>query len=425
MISRIDRFSWRHLRSALLFILGLGLVLPPAASSQSPFSPSERKGPSLMGKTQTANQPPQVRPAGLEESVDPGSFRLSPGDRLAVSIWGPVDLTLDLIVTADGSLLVPSIGCLPVAGLTLTEAAGALRAQAAGVYPHSEIGLSLVEPGLLRIPATGQVVQPGSYEILSTSRLADLIDLAGGLLEGAGARSIEVRNADGSVAVCDVLAWKTDGDAAGNPHLRSGDRVHVPPAGQVYIVRGVDAQPGDEDRPATSTLLDRPFASESRRIPHRTGDDVAFALRAAGWPGKDFCDRGVWLERSGAGRIWVPLEECSGRPVEPGDVIAVPFCHEWVSVSGFVMRPGYYPFLPGGTAADYVSLAGGPSLQGRSTGWKRIDDEGASRDLGCSDTLQVGARVWVPQRRAHKISELLAPLGTAVALIVSLVAISR
>jgi polysaccharide export outer membrane protein len=357
---------------------------------------------------------------GLDERLDPATYVLSPGDRVALSIWGSVDLTVDLIVTADGALLVPSVGRLEVAGIPLAEAAERLRKEASRAYPRSEITLSLVRPGLLRIPITGQVVDPGSYELLSSSRLADLVTLAGGLREGADGRAVIITNGEAQQTY-DFLAWQIDGRAAGNPRLLSGNRVHIAPMTESVRVRGILPREVENQR---SSLLDRPFESESVRVPYHADDRVDFVLRAAGWPGKDFCAEGVWAISPQGERSWVPLERAAATPLEPGMVIEVPFCREWVAVTGAVQRPGYYPFLPGQTAADYVGLAGGPSSIGRDQGWKAIDDAGEAFAIARADTIAAGARLWVPERRMHKFSTLLGPVGTAVALIVSLVAIS-
>ncbi|MFH1145163.1 MAG: polysaccharide biosynthesis/export family protein, partial [Candidatus Eisenbacteria bacterium] len=385
-------------------------------------SPAGETRPGPTWEAEATRSRPAARPAGLAEAIDPRSYSLAPGDRVAICIWGAVDVNLDLTVTADGALLIPSVGNLPVAGSTLAEAEEAVRSQAAQSYPHSRITLSLVEPALLRVPITGQVAHPGSYEILATSRLADLVAAAGDLNPGADGRALIVENGEGAREAHDFLAWQIDGLRTENPRLRSGDRVHVPPASAGFIVRGIL-----EPHPATysaGAVVDRPFPSASRRIPYREGDRVDFALRAAGGPGSGFCDTGIWLWRAGLEKIWIPLEQAQATPVAPGDVIEIPFCREWIAVSGEIRRAGYYPFLPGQTAADYVGLAGGPSSIGRDGGWKFIGDDGRMRDCAPADTVQAGARIWIPERRTHKISAFLAPLGTAAAVVFSLIALA-
>jgi hypothetical protein len=140
--------------------------------------------------------------------------------------------------------------------------------------------------------------------------------------------------------------------------------------------------------------------------------------------GASFCDDGVWLLQPAGDRTWVALDSTAACPLEPGVVIEIPFCREWIAVTGAVERPGYYPYLPGQTAADYVHLAGGPSGVGRDDGWKVVIPGTESRDASPGDPIVAGTRIWIPERRSYKISRILTPLGTAVALIVSVVALT-
>jgi protein involved in polysaccharide export with SLBB domain len=412
----------RRLRAGLLLLALVAIARPVAPQSTGPSraAPLDLKQRLGLGE-KTAAALEGAGTVAVEGIVDPAQYTLAPGDRVTLGIWGAADLALDLAVGADGALVVPSVGVVQVAGSTLRDAAESVRRACAAAYPQSAITLSLARPGPMRVPITGQVVAPGTYEIFSTYRLADLIALAGGSSGGADTRHVEVAHRDGTRIEADLLAWQADGSGSGNPMLRTGDRVQVPPAFATYRVRGAfpEAPPV-----AATTTLDRPFRAETRVVPARAGDTVAFVLRAAGWLGTNACADGVWLARRDEPRRWVALGTSAEVELQPGDAIEIPFCREWVSVTGSVVRPGFYPFLPGQVAADYVYLAGGPTELGRNGGWKLVDDRGRKQGLAAADTIAAGARLWVPNRRAYTISSLLTPLGTAVAVIVSLVAIS-
>ncbi len=424
-----ERLHWAAPLAMALAVLLTGALEQVAAQStgseRSDLSrAAERTGVGRLGLSPDALQArDRTFSPGIEGMVDPTTYRIAPGDEMALSIWGSVDLTLPLEVTADGALIVPTVGMVPVGGLTLAEAGEHVRGACATAYPHSTISLSLVRPGLLRISITGQALDPGTYEIVHTFRLADLVEIAGGLRTGADTRHLCVTHADGSQLYCDLLAWQVDGREDGNPVLCGGDRVHVLPAEDTYRVRGVMPEGIEQDLPASS-LLDRPFRSETRLIPAREGDHLDFALRASGRLGTHVCADGVWLERTDEGRRWIPLSTADRVALRAGDVVEIPFCREWVAVNGAVVRPGYYPFLPGQTVVDYVSLAGGPSALGRNSGWKIYDPRGNASRAASSDTVAAGARIWVPERRSQTLATVLTPIGSAVALVVSIVALA-
>jgi protein involved in polysaccharide export with SLBB domain len=405
------------LTAALCLALAAGSVAAQTTPPAAPLDLNRRLG--LPERTAPA---PETGVA-VEGIVDPAAYYLAPGDRVALGIWGAADLALELAVGADGGLVIPSVGVVPVGGSTLRDATESVRRACAAAYPRSAITLTLVAPGPMRVPVTGQVIAPGVYRVYSTYRLDDLLAAAGGPSGGADTRRIELTHRDATTETIDLLAWRADGTPAGNPVLRAGDRVHVAPATASYRVRGAFPEAAVGSPPPASTL-DRPFRAETRVVPARAGDRLDFVLRAAGWPGTNACADAVWLERAGEPRRRVPLAAAAAVEARPADAIEIPFCREWVSVAGSVVRPGFYPFLPGQVAADYVYLAGGPTELGRNGSWKLIDAAGRKRSVAASDTIAAGARIWVPNRRAYAISTVLTPLGTAVALVASLVVLA-
>ena len=111
----MNRLSVLKLRcaTALLAVLGL-IVSAPAASAQ--FS-----GPALA-VTPQANQvqTPTTDPAIL----NPGArdLILAPGDLLVIHLFDVQDYTPSVRVSVDGSIQLPLIGVVPVAGLTVNQA---------------------------------------------------------------------------------------------------------------------------------------------------------------------------------------------------------------------------------------------------------------------------------------------------------------
>ncbi|MBD3235486.1 MAG: hypothetical protein GF330_02140 [Candidatus Eisenbacteria bacterium] len=412
----------RRRTAALWIVLVCALLAPWAEAQTGGWSIiSRRDSRDLLQESERQRPGSAVTPASLplEAAIDPERYVLSPGDLLTLTIWGSVELFYDLTVTSDGVLLVPAVGVVAADGATLADTEARLRERCAEAYPQSQVALSLVRPAVLRIPITGLVQMPGSHQLISSSRLLDLVQTAGGLREGADRRAIEIQRADGSRLRCDLLAWEIDQLAGGNPVLRSGDRVHIRAIELGYRVRGLPHYASRVGSGAAS-----PLEAETRWISHREGDTLDFALRAAGGLGPFFCDEEVRVLRDGK-RLLVRIDDASGLRMQPGDVVEVPFCREWVSVGGAVNRPGPFPFMPGQTVADYVYLAGGPNLRGRHSGWQLLDEEGARHSAAPGDSVSAGAQLWVPERRAHTYATILTPIASAVALLVSIVALTR
>ena len=377
-----------------------------------------------------SNHPVAIDPLALEKSIDPDEYLLTPGDQLILYIGGATDLLIDLQLAADGSLVVPSVGVFEAGGATLTAIRGRVGSACNELYGQSEVSLSLHRPANLRIAITGLLTDTGVFEVPGLSRLGDLIWIAGGLRAGADSRAIEITASDGASRAYDLLTWQLSGVAVGNPVLRSGDRVHVPAAHNFYRVRGI-VPSTFERQAAPSSPLDRPFITETLSIPALDIDRLDFVIAAAGGFGSHNCENGVTVLRcestqSAPAEYWVPYEAAAGFTLEPGDIIEMPFCQEWVSVAGSVTRPGLYPYLPGETVAGYIFAAGGPTRAGRNNNWKFLPNgDGDKLHAAPADTVGAGTIISVPERKLNKLTSVLAPLASVAALVVSVIAISR
>ena len=74
--------------------------------------------------------------------------------------------------------------------------------------------------------------------------------------------------------------------------------------------------------------------------------------------------------------------------------------------------------------ADIAGLR--ESESGAKSGWQLVyPGDTKRRGAAPSDTVSAGSRVWVPERRAYTIATLLTPIGSAVAVIVSVLALTR
>jgi protein involved in polysaccharide export with SLBB domain len=133
------------------------------------------------------------------------------------------------------------VGTVAVSGIPLSEARVRIENAVSGAMRISRVTVSLAEPRRFRVHVTGLVAKPGTYVIPATSRVADVIGLAGGLRgeghQGAGGmvysiissqRRIVLRDPSGQERHADLLSFLRAGRTEGNPYLRDGETVHVP-----------------------------------------------------------------------------------------------------------------------------------------------------------------------------------------------------
>jgi protein involved in polysaccharide export with SLBB domain len=413
--------------AALLFAeiafaqLPSGSVLEP----QPPLQAGDRTTPS-----ETAPPAPSTP---LEALVNPETYRLFSGDELQLGIWGEIPRTFLLTVGPEGDLVLPGKGPLRVGGLTLREAEEAVVVTMRPIYGQARLTLRLTRQARIRIMVTGMVAKPGIYEVTGADRLSSLLELAGGVRPGGSLRRIEVRSSDdpggrGAPREIDMLPWSLRGEIDSNPFLERGMRVEVPAQGSAVRIRGPVLSRGALQTPVAAAVRvgDRPEEEPDLLVEMRLGDTVGLLLDQVGGLSDRATGRGT-LQRGNEPPRVLDLSSPDGRSLllRPDDVLEVEYAMRWVFVTGSVRSPGRFPYLPGLGAHDYVSLAGGPTEIGRTSGWTIERPDGTRQPVKHAGPVLPGSTLRVPEQRSYKTTTWLSPLSTATALLISIVALTR
>ncbi len=171
----------------------------------------------------------------LEQTIDPDSYVLGPGDVLLIGIWGEAGRSEMVRVNPDGSVVIPPVGPLEVDGLTFSQARNLIIAKLSAHYKPDVLSVSLSELRTFRVHVVGWVEQPGAVEVNPAMRVSQAIGLVGGLAEGASARNVTLRRGSDTIHV-DLARYILIGDEKANPYLSGGDVIVVPAMlGEVWI----------------------------------------------------------------------------------------------------------------------------------------------------------------------------------------------
>jgi len=299
----------------------------------------------------------------LDGPVD-ATYRLGPGDQLVLILTGDVELAHTLDVTREGFLVIPQVGQIGVANLTLGELEDLLYVRLGRAYSGIRRGAGAttrfsVSVSRLRsnqVFVAGDVVAPGSYRVTSAGTALTALYAAGGPSAQGSLRSVEVRRGGVLVSTLDVYDYLLRGDGSKDVRLRQGDVVFVPVHGRRARILGAVT------RPATYEI--------------KPGESLADLVRAAGGLTAEATRRRVVVERvlpaaeRALGReravIEVSLAADGTVPavaVEDGDVIRVPGVGDrvrgGVRVSGHVWQSGLQGLTPGLTLEQALARAGG------------------------------------------------------------------
>ncbi|RPH96370.1 hypothetical protein EHM69_01510 [candidate division KSB1 bacterium] len=303
----------------------------------------------------------------FEGVVDPDDYILGPGDKLNIVFWQPTFIEYPVVVNGEGDVVVPMIGVSNVGNLTLAEARTKLESAVTSAMRFGRITVSLVQPRKFRVHVTGLVENPGTFVVDATTRVADVIEQAGGLKRErtfargdttsrriGSERRIEILRPDGQrEGHADLRLFQQAGITRANPRLQGGQTIHVPYAADANLHIGVFGA-----------------VHQSGLFEFAEGDRVAEALALAGDLTSQADSSQIDVVSVGGQRISVDLRGTArnaalNRTLSPGDRIYVTGFPDTsrsgsVVIRGEVPRPGGYPVISGVTTLrDVLQEAGG------------------------------------------------------------------
>jgi polysaccharide export outer membrane protein len=306
----------------------------------------------------------QFEPA-LAGPVD-ANYRLGPGDRLVLILTGDVEASYDLPVTREGFVVIPQVGQIFVANLTLGELDRVLNTRLARVYSGvrannqgtTRYSVSVARLRSNQIYVVGEVRRPGSYMVSSAGTALSALYASGGPTTNGSLRTVEVRRGGKTVDTLDVYDYLVRGDASHDARLQTGDVLFVP----VHVPRVRIL--GEIARPATYEV--RPNETLADLLNNAGGFEAAASLQRV------LIDRILPpAERTATGRERVTIDVSSASlasdagktiPLQNGDVVRVFAVAERVRnriyVEGNVYLPGPQGLVPGMTLGQALRRAG-------------------------------------------------------------------
>jgi protein involved in polysaccharide export with SLBB domain len=281
----------------------------------------------------------------LESPIDTPigpEYVLGPGDGLSIDIWGSGSQTIARVVDEVGKVTLPEAGPLMVAGLTLEQAQTAIEQALAKQFRDAHALVTLARLRTVRIYVVGDVQRPGAYDISSLSTPLNALYAAGGPTSTGSLRILRQFRGNKMIGEMDLYDFLLHGLHSSVDRLEPGDTILVPPVGRQVSVSG------NVKRPAIYELKNETSIKE--------------VLQVAGGLSVDAAVDHIEVERIDANRgrqtIKVPVEPGGDRtamenalsafPIIDGDRILVqpivPWSDRAVYTTGYVVRPGRYPY---------------------------------------------------------------------------------
>lgn len=280
----------------------------------------------------------------INEPNPDSSYTLDIGDILRIQLIGESDLFDTFTIKGDGSINIPDIGKITLAGLTLDEASTLVKSFVDSVYIQTDSYISLDKIRDVNILVSGNAENPGVYTLTGNSNILHALNAAGGVNEFGSYREINLLRNGKIVDTLDVYDLLIDGNYSLKKRLRSGDVVFVEARKGVITINGA------VKRPAKYEISEDQFLDSV--VKYSNGIKQTADLQ------------NISLERILDGSLRsIPITNVSQfesiKPID-GDLIYIrEFSYRTASITGAVYKPGKYIMAAGETIEDLVKKAGG------------------------------------------------------------------
>jgi polysaccharide export outer membrane protein len=243
-------------------------------------------------KSRTRSAAPAAAPANSPAAVKPLQT-VGIGDTVSMQVFGRPELTTTTAVADDGSISLPLVGTVRVAGDSQSAAAQRIAAafQSGQYLRKPQVTLLITQSRSQQVSVLGEVRTPGRFVVDGRTTVLDLLALAGGTTERSGDAVFLIRD-DGKGKLerqrIDLKGLQSDQVPLPSLALRGGDSIYVPPFEQYYIY-GAVTQPNMYRLESSMTVLQAisrsggltQFANEKRIEIKRRNADGTFKTNRA------------------------------------------------------------------------------------------------------------------------------------------------
>jgi len=300
---------------------------------------SNRFGVNIFDMMQTTLMP-------LNEPNFDSSYVLDFGDVLEVQTLGQRGFVTQVEIKRDGSVSIPQIGKLYVAGLSLEDATKKIQQKIGETSIGVESFVTLVNVRDIQVIVAGNVFNPGPYILNGNSNVFHALTISGGPSDMGSFREIELVRDNKVIEVIDLYDTFIFGKSSFNKRLRSGDIVFVKPVQNIVSVIGG---------------VKRPFVYELKET-----ESLDTVISFANGLSADADISDINLYRLIDGKVEdIDVEGIEAlktfSPVDNDRLVIRRFSFRSVEILGAVNNPGSYIVNEGEGLLDLIPRAGGYS----------------------------------------------------------------
>ncbi|NWJ41656.1 MAG: SLBB domain-containing protein [Geothrix sp.] len=180
----------------------------------------------------------QANPSATTDGGIAEDYVLGAGDVLSVNVYGSATFDVPAQVDGRGEIVIPKVGSVKVAGLSLGKAKQAVQGLVARQFSRANVDLQVMKLREVRVFVLGEVYKGGSFLVSSLSSLVNVLGLSGGPTSAGSFRDIRVVRGGQVIHHLDLYPLRAEGRGNVNFSLQSGDVIFVPIVGIRVLMEG-------------------------------------------------------------------------------------------------------------------------------------------------------------------------------------------
>lgn len=266
------------------------------------------------------------------------------GDVLEIQLVGQKGYIEEFPINRDGTISMPDIGKLNLAGLTLKDAILFIKSKVNTSLIGSEAYISLSNVRDINVLVSGNAYNPGIYTVSGNSNLLHVLGVAGGINEYGSYREINLIRDQKVIQTLDMYDVLITGNYNSKIRLKSGDIIFVAPVKKIVTIDGAIKVP------AKYELFDNQNLSDV--IEYANGITTIADLS------------NVYLDRILNGKVEsLPIrniKQFENLNANDGDKIFIrKHSFRSVDIQGAILMPGRYLLAEGESISDLIEKSGG------------------------------------------------------------------
>lgn len=282
----------------------------------------------------------------------PMNYIIGPDDQIVLNIYGYQEANYTLTVSPDGSIVIPNVGVIYVAGMTIEQATSRITNKLANSgYSLIKSGLTKVNVSIgrirsIKVTILGEVKKPGSYTLPSLATAFNALYMSGGPNEIGSLRNVEIIRNGKKIETLDIYSFLVAGDQSANLQLRDQDIIRVPTY-QVRVGLG-----GEVKRPGLFEVLSGETFADVLNFAGGFSDS-AYTASVTAYKSTDTEKRLVDISKN---------DFATYKPGRSESFVVKKLIERYtnrVSISGAVYLPGDYELSEGMTLRDLLMKAQG------------------------------------------------------------------